>query len=108
MKKHTYLLALTLVAFSFGLKANSGSKKENDKAAAQTEILDIVDAEDLAVEDCVACPVPVQVFDKDFNLIISGEMSPLQEVSSQKLEMIIGQSHLIMDSGTSMIYQLEE
>lgn len=108
MKTHTYLLALTLVAFSFGLEANSGDTKEHENVEAKTEILDIVDTENLAIEECVACPVPVQVFDKDFNLIMSGEMSPMHEVSSQKLEVIIGQSNLLMDSGTAMIYQLEQ
>lgn len=108
MKTHTYLLTLTLVAFSFGLKANTGEINEKEDAGAKTEILDIVDTENLAIEECVACPVPVQVFDKDFNLIMSGEMTPMQEVSSQQLAVVIGQSNLIMDSGTAMIYQLEE
>lgn len=108
MKTHTFLLALTLVAFSFGLKAHSSDRKENKETSTQTEILDVVDTEDLFLEECVACPVAVQVFDKDFNLLLTGEMSPMQETDSQKLQVMIGQSNLIMDGGNVMIYQLEE
>lgn len=107
MKTHTYLLALTLVAFSFGLKANSEDNKNNEEQDARTEILDVIDIENLDMDECVACPVAVKVFDKDFNLIMTGEMSSMHEASSQQLEVLIGQSDLLLDSGTTLIYQLE-
>ncbi|WP_420582461.1 hypothetical protein [Reichenbachiella sp.] len=108
MKTHTYLLALSLVAFSFTLHANTEDKNENVESSAKTEILEIVDTEDLTVGECVACPVPVQIFDKDFNLILTGEVSPMHDASSQKLRVLIGQSNLIMESNAAIIYQLEE
>ncbi len=108
MKTHTYLLALSLVAFSFTLHANTEDKNENVEPSAKTEILEIVDTEDLTVGECVACPVPVQIFDKDFNLILTGEMTPMHDASSQKLRVLIGQSNLIMESIAAIIYQLEE
>ncbi|MEO9965244.1 MAG: hypothetical protein ABJF11_05625 [Reichenbachiella sp.] len=108
MKTYTYLLAFTLVVFSFGLKAYPGEKNNNEEKSSQTEIVDIVDTENLNLEECVACPAPVQIFDKDFNLIMTGEMTPMQEASSQQLVVLLGQSNLIMDSGTALIYQIEE
>lgn len=107
MKTHTYLLALILVAFSFGLKANSEDKKNNKEQEARTEILDVVDIENLDMDECVACPVSVKVFDKDFNLVMTGEMSHMHEASSQKLEILLGQSDLLLESGSTLIYQLQ-
>ncbi|WP_084372545.1 hypothetical protein [Reichenbachiella faecimaris] len=108
MKTHTYLLALSLVTFSFTLQAHSEGQNENTESSAKTQILEIVDTENLKVDECVSCPVPVQVFDQDFNLILTGELTPMQEASSQKLRMLIGQSNLIMESSSAIIYQLEE
>lgn len=108
MKTHTFLLALTLVAFTFRLEAHPENNKENEQASAKTEILEIVDTEDLSAHECVSCPVAVQVFDQNFNLVHSGEMTPLQETNSKKLRMLIGQSDLIMESNSAIIYQLEK
>ncbi|MEP2024362.1 MAG: hypothetical protein ABJH98_16605 [Reichenbachiella sp.] len=108
MKTHTIILALSLVAFSFNLQANSEEKKENEESSTEIEILEIVDTEDLKADECVACPVPVQIFDQEFNLILTGEMTPMEEISSQELRVLIGQSNLIMESSAAIIYQLEE
>ncbi len=108
MKTHTLILALSLVAFSFNLQAYTEEKKENAESSAEIEILEIVDTENLTADECVACPVPVQVFDQEFNLILTGEMTPMREASSQQLRVLIGQSNLIMESGSAIIYQLEE
>lgn len=108
MKTHTLLLALSLVAFSFTLQAYPEGNKETEEASAKTEILEIVDTEDLSVNECVACPVPVQIFDQEFNLIHSGEMSPLKDIDNKRLRVLIGQSNLIMESNSAIIYQLEE
>lgn len=108
MKTHTYLLALSLVAFSFSLQAHSEGKKENLEKSAKTQILEIVDTENLTFDECVSCPVPVKIFDQEFNLIRTGEMSPMKDVSDQKLRVLIGQSNLIMESNTEIIYQLDK
>lgn len=108
MKTHTYLLALSLVAFSFTLHAHTEEKKENVESSAKTEILEIVDTENLTNGECVACPLPVQIFDKDFNLVLTGEMTPMHDTSSQRLSVLIGQSNLVIESSTVIIYQLEE
>ena len=108
MKTHTYLLACSLVAFSFTLEAHEEGEKENVESSAKTEILEIVDTENFDTDVCVACPVPVQIFDQKFNLILTGEMTPMQETNSQILRVLIGQSNLIMESSAAIIYQLEE
>lgn len=108
MKTHTYLLALSLVAFSFTLQANPEDKKENLDTNTKAEILEIVETENLNFDECVSCPVPVQVFDKNFNLVLAGEMSPMQEIDNKRLRVLIGQSNLIMETNSAIIYQLEK
>jgi len=107
MKTQILLLAIIVAAISFGPHAKAANPTEKDEAENTSLKMELEFIETLSLDECVSCPVNVQIFDQDFNLVFSGEMNLLQETNDMKLEELLHQSNLLIESNGTLIYQLE-
>ena len=110
MKAHKTILIMVLALVSIANATQAKKKKDKKREVADTQevSMNLEMADALTMDDCISCPVNVKVFDKNFNLVMTGEMSPMQEASDQRLRILLNNSNFLMESGEAMIYQLEE
>ena len=102
MKSILLILALITV-HTFPTQATETEKKESEVIILDIE-LESIEAE----EACPTCLMEVQIFDANFKLIKTGQMSILEDTQDKALEVLIQQSGLLMQTETTFIYQIEE
>lgn len=107
MKSIAILISLTLASWVSLADTDKTNKKgdQQNKTITTEVILEMEEA--LSLDDCVDCPVEVQLFDKDFNLIYTGKRRPLEETKNPTLNALLAGSQLIMMSDQIIVYQLQ-